>query len=1274
MKALLNNIGKKRICLKVIILTLLLLISIPIADAFAETYTTIGGTIIDGVQEPLSINVGSDGTIGAYLWQDTSYVKQYFSGTAWGSNLFFNVDDSQKHYNTTYYTRQSNSGISLGTGTTSISDDLRTVVTVWNLEGSSLSFTQTIRYSAGEEYFEKEWKIENLTDDESLTDKTYSSLKFFHGGDTYFGGYDSAMSYWNSLMNMVYVKNSDMSNFGLMGFSGNNNSPADKYFGGDYYTGFNYAIGGDLPNTADSSYVDAGYQLQWNRDSLRPGDVWTINGTERWTPAGYVQVIAPSPKTVAPGSTVSYEFTVQNFKTSPDTYDVKVVSSREWQVSIRGENSITVEGNGAVKTVIVDLVVPSDAVGTDTITVTATSQLDETTSNSGSLITTIDPELKAITGVTINPSSIVSGQQNYVFINVETNNVTTGAAVSVELMDENKLSLSPTITGSGIVTSGSAIITLSVPSTLESGSYYIKVKVEGVDGAYDTAQLIIVEAPLNTVATLSDLKVNGTMITDFAPGTFIYNVELVAGTTDVPIVTEEVTDTGKASVTVTNAESLPGTTTILVTAEDGTTQKTYTINFTVEVPLNTIATLSDLKVNGTMITDFAPGTFIYNVELVAGTTDVPIVTEEVTDTGKASVTVTNAENLPGTTTILVTAEDGITQKTYTINFTVEVPLNTIATLSDLKVNGTIITGFAPGKSIYNVELEAGTTDVPTVSAEVTDMGKANGIVTNAESLPGTTTILVTAEDGTTQKTYTINFTVTANQDQVVVTGLAGVAPSSSILNDGKITGTTTAMEYKLATAEDSEYNVCTETKTIGLTAGDYVVRYVAKTGYNAGPFVTISVPSHKSSSHSRILTTNTGANIFVNGINASAGNTINTTENNKTVTTVVIDDESIEKKLNSEGNNSVVTISVSTGSNIVRSEFNGQIVKNMEEKQSIIEIKTDSAYYRIPTKQINIDAISEQFGTQIELKDIKVEIEIITPNQEQVTAFENDVINGKYTIVAPLVEFNIICTYEDKIINVSKFNNYVERTIAITEGIDLENITTGIVLNSDGTVRHVPTKIELIDGKWYAQINSLTNSLYAVIWNPLEFTDVAQHWAKEAVNDMGSRMIISGTGNNAFEPDRDITRAEFATIVVRALGLEPEIGENNFNDVDDEEWFNDYINSANSYNIISGYGNGQFGPTDMITREQAMTIIARATKITGLKTELTETEINNLLDSFEDSSQISDYAKENIAACLKAGIVSGRDGNLIACQDNITRAEVATVVRNMLIESELINK
>ncbi len=86
-------------------------------------------------------------------------------------------------------------------------------------------------------------------------------------------------------------------------------------------------------------------------------------------------------------------------------------------------------------------------------------------------------------------------------------------------------------------------------------------------------------------------------------------------------------------------------------------------------------------------------------------------------------------------------------------------LSSNATLNDLTVNGTTVSGFDPDVLSYDVELPAETTVVPTVTATVYDTGKATAVVTPAGGLPGTTTVLVTAEDGSTTETYSVNFTV-----------------------------------------------------------------------------------------------------------------------------------------------------------------------------------------------------------------------------------------------------------------------------------------------------------------------------------------------------------------------------------------------------------------------------------------------------------------------------------------------------------------------------------
>jgi len=410
-----------------------------------------------------------------------------------------------------------------------------------------------------------------------------------------------------------------------------------------------------------------------------------------------------------------------------------------------------------------------------------------------------------------------------------------------------------------------------------------------------------------------------------------------------------------------------------------------------------------------------------------------------------------------------------------------------------------------------------------------------------------------------------------------------------------------------------------------------------------------------------------------NGKSETADAATTTQEGDKTITAIVVNDKKVEKILEQEGNHAVVTISVMSGADVVIGTLNGHTVKNMESKDAVLEIKTGQVTYTLPASQINIDAVSGQFGKQVELKDITVSVKISEPAADTVKIVEDTANKNNYQIIVKPIEFEITCSSGSKTVEVSRFNAYVERMIAIPEGVDPSKITTGVILNSDGTFSHVPTVITMIDGKYYAKINSLTNSTYSVIYSPKTFKDIGKHWAEKNVNDMASRLVVSGIGDDKFEPDRDITRAEFTAIVVRALGLMSSgTGKDAFIDVMKKNWYYDAVSIAYEYGITSGYENGKFWPDDKITREQAMTMIARAMKITGSKVELADGEADKLLTSFADAYSAAEYAKANIASCVKAGIVSGRSGKLIAPKDNITRAEVAVIVQRLLQNSNLI--
>lgn len=442
-------------------------------------------------------------------------------------------------------------------------------------------------------------------------------------------------------------------------------------------------------------------------------------------------------------------------------------------------------------------------------------------------------------------------------------------------------------------------------------------------------------------------------------------------------------------------------------------------------------------------------------------------------------------------------------------------------------------------------------------------------------------------------------------------------------------------------------------------------------GYSLKPTNNDGGPSSTSTTPS----TNIGnTTVIVNGKEESIGKSETTTVNNQTKTTLTIDETQLQERLEAEGNNATVTIPVTdTKADVIIGQLNGQMVKNMENKQATVIVQTSTASYTLPASQINIDAIAQQLGQNISLQDIKINIEIAKPQEETVKVVENAAQQGSFSIMVPPVNFKVMYTSGDKTGEVTSFNAYVERTIAIPDGVDPNKITTGIVVSPDGTTYHVPTQVIQINGKYYAKINSLTNSTYSVIWNPREFKDVAKHWAKDSINNLGSRMIIKGINENAFAPNQDITRAQFAAIIVRALGLKPGMGEAEYSDVAQTAWYVDYIQTATEYKLIKGYENGEFGPNDKITRQQAIAIMARAMTLTKLNVDLSDKEVNAILAKYSDAKQIAGYAKENIALAIQTGVVNGRSNQTIAPSDYITRAEVATIVERFLKKSELID-
>ena len=468
----------------------------------------------------------------------------------------------------------------------------------------------------------------------------------------------------------------------------------------------------------------------------------------------------------------------------------------------------------------------------------------------------------------------------------------------------------------------------------------------------------------------------------------------------------------------------------------------------------------------------------------------------------------------------------------------------------------------------------------------------------------------------------------------------------------------------------------------------------AQIGFTSGSMTkvtsaTVNLPAPASSgslggggNSSTTATSGTGTvEVVVNGKTENAGTETNSTEDGKTVVTVAVNNSIIESKIeeavktNTTGQQNVIQVPVAdTKSDVVKVELTGDIVKLLETNTFDVSVKRDAVEYVIPAKELTISNVAKELGVaETSLKDIKVEVQI-TKLDDAVVAKYNEVAkeNGA-TIVFPPTAFEVVAKTTDasgktENVKIDKFSNYVERIMEIPAGVDPSKITTGIVFNADGTYSHVPTDIYQKDGKWYAKLNSLTNSNYSVVWNPVTVNSVENHWAKDAVNDMASRLVIFNA--DTFEPNKAITRADFAEYIVRALGLYKQ-GEhqNKFTDVSATGDRTLAILIASENGIVTGYSDGTFRGDNQITREEAMTMYQRAMKVT----KLTGTDTNRY-QNYTDYAKVSGWATSYVKEVLSAHVFNGTTATTIAPKASLTYAEAAQAIKNLLVESKLINK
>jgi hypothetical protein len=258
----------------------------------------------------------------------------------------------------------------------------------------------------------------------------------------------------------------------------------------------------------------------------------------------------------------------------------------------------------------------------------------------------------------------------------------------------------------------------------------------------------------------------------------------------------------------------------------------------------------------------------------------------------------------------------------------------------------------------------------------------------------------------------------------------------------------------------------------------------------------------------------------------------------------------------------------------------------------------------------------------------------------------------------------------------------------ITISFDMQGYDTNanyfICLYDENTKTWIPIdNTTLSSDKSSISGNTKMPGVYALFAaDDIVFQDLAGHWSRDNILSMYFKGYVTGYSVYEFGPDKDISRAEFAAIVYRILGLAADDGLV-YNDTA-SHWANTYISTVSKLGYMIGYDDGNFRPDDAVTREQIVAVLIRALYMGGanvndgngindrnlieiMKANDPSLDPELLAISFNDSSSVSDWALDYIKIASSIGALQGYDDNTIRPLNNGTRAESAVLAERVLV-------
>ncbi|CAH1226815.1 hypothetical protein PAECIP111891_06004 [Paenibacillus allorhizoplanae] len=383
----------------------------------------------------------------------------------------------------------------------------------------------------------------------------------------------------------------------------------------------------------------------------------------------------------------------------------------------------------------------------------------------------------------------------------------------------------------------------------------------------------------------------------------------------------------------------------------------------------------------------------------------------------------------------------------------------------------------------------------------------------------------------------------------------------------------------------------------------------------------------------------------------SGGDTMATTPADKPSTTKQIDEVAL-----TNGKDGKVGIELSSGEREVKLPVNAAELlgsKTLEIKQGGISIEVPSSLLK--ALAILIPGGSSE-GAQLSLAVNNVEAEAAQKLINQGAASTGAIIKP----VSTVYDFTLSALTKDgKTLKLPTFDQPVTLTFHVQDGANIP--LSGVYYVSDAG------ELTYIGGTW--ENGGLTAkvfhfSKYAVLEYNKSFNDLpAAHWAANAVRELAAKHVVEGITDAAFAPEREVTRAEFSAMLVRALNLSAK-GEASlpFSDVPGSAWYSAVVATAYSNGIVSGRGSSTFAPDAPITRQEMAAMVVRAYGVhTGTNAPAADFPVG-----FDDAAGIAPWAVNFVQSAVGLKLMQGRGEREFAPVGITTRTECAQVLLNLL--------